>query len=791
MTEPLPNFIERMLGIEPAGAGEGTAWTLENSWSWAPWLTLLFAIGTVAYVAWIYVHEGGEAGRWYKTALAAIRLSLFAIVLFMIAQFVLSLERTGLPYVVVVVDDSVSMGITDRYDDERLRAKLTDVVKRVGLHDLSRLNLAKGVLLDNRAELLRAIKQDYKLKVYFLSNAARQQSAELAEIVTELQHLEPTGESTQLGRGIRSVLNDMLGSPPAAIVLLSDGATTEGEPLTAITGYARGKGVPLFTVAIGDEQPPSDLELSDLLVDEVVFVDDLVNFEFQLSASGLAGRPVEIVLKEEHNEAPLARMTVNAPPTGQPEKLRLPFRPPAVGQFEYVIEATPLADETSSDNNRQSRVVSVRKEQIRVLLVQSYPNYEFRYLKNMLERDSTIELKTLLQEADPEYVSQDKSAITVFPTRRDELYEYDVVIFGDVNPAFLSGSALSDLAAFVSEKGGGLIVTAGPLFTPQAFRGTPLDLLLPVDLAAGDEPDREPLTEDYRAQPTELGLASPPLELGDNTEETRRIWRELPGFYWLYQANQLRPGARVLVEHPTRLLDDGRQLPVFALQYVGAGKVLFHATDETWRWRYRVGDIYFARYWVQTLRYLSRSKLLGKDRLAELSADRREYRRGEAARLRVRFLDERRAPADDSGVSLIVEHRGRKQNVPLTRNSASRGIFDGVVPQLAEGSYHAWLATPALEGDPPAADFLVVAPPGEFASTVVDVGELERAALETRGKFYRVVNVSSLVDDLPRGRQVPIDSLPPLVLWNQWPLLALFLVLLMSEWLLRKRRGLL
>src|SRR6202044_1170983 len=99
----------------------------------------------------------------------------------------------------------------------------------------------------------------------------------------------------------------------------------------------------------------------------------------------------------------------------------------------------------------------------------------------------------------------------------------------------------------------------------------------------------------------------------------------------------LKPAARVLAEHPTLTGADGRKLAVFSLQFVGAGKVLFHATDETWRWRYRVGDVFFARYWVQTLRYLSRSKLLGKDRSAELAADRREYRRGESVRLWVRF----------------------------------------------------------------------------------------------------------------------------------------------------------
>ncbi len=48
--------------------------------------------------------------------------------------------------------------------------------------------------------------------------------------------------------------------------------------------------MPLFTVGLGSEQPLRDLELADLLVDEVVFVDDVVNFEFKLTGRGLAGK---------------------------------------------------------------------------------------------------------------------------------------------------------------------------------------------------------------------------------------------------------------------------------------------------------------------------------------------------------------------------------------------------------------------------------------------------------------------------------------------------------------------
>ena len=115
---------------------------------------------------------------------------------------------------------------------------------------------------------------------------------------------------------------------------------------------------------------------------------------------------------------------------------------------------------------------------------------------------------------------------------------------------------------------------------------------------------------------------------------------------WLLKLPELKPGVRVLAEHPTRLGSDGRHLPVLCLQYVGAGKCpLPRDPTRPGDGRYRTGDAYFARYWVQTIRYLCRAKLTDAGRPVILSTDRREYAQGEPVRLRARFADERLAPA--------------------------------------------------------------------------------------------------------------------------------------------------
>jgi hypothetical protein len=795
MSHVVPSWIERLLGIH-AGSGEGTVWSIDSAWPWPPWVTLLLALLAVAFVATIYWREGGRASRRYRMMLATLRLAILGLLALMIAQVTLSLNRTGLPYAAVLVDDSQSMTIVDRYPEkpgkalaERLRGS------GVGAGELSRWNLLRTLTAEHDAGLLRGIAAAHKLRVYFTTGARPSRRQDVAGIVAELRSLAPKGETTRLGAGVRAALDDLRGAAPAAVLVLTDGINTDGPTLADAAEHARRRGVPLYFVGLGSERPVRDLTLSDLIVDDVAFVDDVVNFECKLTAEGFEGRKVSIVLREKDKPATpqnvLAKTEVTAPTDDRPLRVRLQYRPAKVGQFEYVVEAQPLAGESSTENNRQSRVVQVRKEKIRVLLAYAYPSFEFRYLRNMLRRDETIALDTLLQEADPENAEQDASSLRAFPLRREDLFAYDVVILGDLNPALLNATALQNVADFVDQpaKGGSLVLIAGPSYMPAAFRDTPLARLLPFAVDRVRCP-AETLSEGFVVQPTDLGLASPAMQLGDTAEETARIWKNLPPLYWLLEVPEPKPGVRVLAEHPTRTAPDGRRLPVFLFQYVGAGKVLFHASDETWRWRYRVGDLYFARYWIQTIRYLCRSKLSDAGRSAVLTTDRREYPQGESVQLRVRFADERLAPAEDDGVTLVVEQTGRKtQRMALRRAASARGLFEGVLDRPATGSYHAWIAAPTLPGQAAAVDFSVVPPPGEFAQVRMDAAAMRNAAEISGGRFYTFENADRLLDDLPPGHQVPIESLPPRPLWNRWPVLAMFLVLLIAEWILRKRRG--
>jgi hypothetical protein len=795
MSGSMAGWLERLLGVDASAAGEGTAWGLANRWTWAPWILLLFTVASVLAVAWLYWMESGPAGRIARALGSALRLGAIAIVLFMIAEWLLTLNRTGLPYVALLIDDSASMGIADRYDDEKLRSMVAQRLKKAGYDDASRFNQAKSLVLADNGRLLRYLGDNYKLRLYFVSDSARPVAGKTSELAEAVRRAEPEGETTRLGQGLRSVLNDLRGAPPAAIILLSDGVTTEGETLAEASSYARRKGVPVFTVGLGSESPAKDLALGDLLADEIVFVDDVINFEFTLAGPGFGNRDVKISLNEKNSKTALAQRTVQVLPDGNPQKVRIPFRPTAVGDYEFAVEVEQLPEEIRHDNNRLAQIVRVRDEPIRVLLVQERPSYEFRFLKEMLLRERTVRLHYVQQDADVEFVERNRQgeqvSLPVFPLNREDLFSYDVVLFGDVDPSLLGPSAITNLVDFVKERGGGIIFFAGPQHTPLAYRGTPLAEILPIDPATAALPPPDSLENDFRIEPTELGLTKPQMQLGDSPAETAEIWRTLPGIRWLLETQSLRPAAQVLAVHPTRVMADGRKMPVFVYQIAGAGKVLFHATDETHLWRGRIGDKHFARYWVQAIRYLSRAKLLGDEKAARLTTDRTKYRRGEPVRFQLRFIDERLVPARDRKATVMFERQGdTRRPVTLSPSTQSTAVFEGQATKLAEGRYHAWVVDPALAGDP-AADFEVLPPAGEIERSQMDLAELTRAAADTRGKFYRYEDAHRLLADLPEGRPVPIETLPPVPLWNKWPVLLLFIGLLTCEWLLRKRKGML
>jgi len=106
MSRRIPDWLAKWLGVAPDTAGEGTTWQLETQWGWAPWVTLLAALAIVGWVVLWYSRESANVSRRYKTMLVTLRLLAIAVLAVMLTELLISLKRTGLPAVVLLVDRS-------------------------------------------------------------------------------------------------------------------------------------------------------------------------------------------------------------------------------------------------------------------------------------------------------------------------------------------------------------------------------------------------------------------------------------------------------------------------------------------------------------------------------------------------------------------------------------------------------------------------------------------------------------------------------------------------------------
>ena len=893
--------IEHALGVPEAAPGEGTRWRLEflsyptGDAASDRWLEIALGLAALALVVGIYRRERGT--RRTLLPLGGLRVGLLLLTLaFLLPQVRLLFEREGWPDIAVVFDDSQSMAVVDTFADpviaakaetlkrewaklaapriekarqrvEQLKAQLArdpsaaEAKKLSGelareetrLRDLQtphRLNLIKALLASSGKDWLRTFLEKRQMRVHvFRASGQAVRVAELsdpeqcARVLDEIMEIVPSGDSSQLGSALKTVLKTFRGGSLNAVVMFTDGVTTKGDDLTQAGRLAARMGVPLYFVGVGDAQEPPDLILSDLQVEDVVNVNDRLVFEARLKVQG-KGLPdtVPVVLYEmkDGKLVELARdERVRLDPTGRPVKVRLVHAPTEPGRKVYVIEVPFQEGEAERANNRLERTVVVEKaKKVRVLMVEGYPRYEYRFLKTLLEREKEssrnkgkgsgeaeaqaarmVDLSVLLLSASKDYGRQERvNVLTDFPTKKDLLDNYDVVILGDVDPRKLPGgeNSLDALAAFVRERGGGLLMIAGEQAPYSAYKDSVLADVLPVlwDVPApaeGPSTLDNPITEGYRPRLTPVGQNHPVFRFVGDEAENAAVWSQLKPMFWYATGYRRKPSAEVLAVHPDRAAEPppgvagptGENHPLALQQFVGRGRVLFFGFDETWRWRFRENEVRFNQFWLQVVRSLARNRLGS----VELRLDRQTpYRRDEPIRITVRFPDDAPPPGPDSPVRVTVRRSPLKdparpnvepdevetQTLQLAPVEGTRATFETLLTRTPEGEYDFRLSSPPVPEPAPQVQNRVLPPPGELDRIQLNQEDMERAARESRGAYYPLDRADQLPDELKDGPRVALDQpCPPWSLWNHPAAFALVLSLLVSEWVLRKRQRLL
>jgi hypothetical protein len=791
----------------------------------------------VAAVGFFYRRENPSGGPAWKWLLGGLRVGAILIVLAMLAQpaWRKTTYETLDSSIVVLVDDSLSMDIADRFTQREIPEKLGALLRTSTemVEETTRYDLVRRIIGDPQIRFLERLRDKGKLVVGTFAAGVQEvaklernrsgsesrglQAAALeerapADLLPAYDRVRNDArvQETRLGEALRDAVSSVLGAGfgqneerVSGVILFSDGQQNSGSVSAVDVARRLGeRGTPVFTIGVGNPDDPRDVRLINLDVNEVVLVEDSVPFDATVIADGFEGERVRIDLKID--EAIVDTRYTVLEGQGRRQLVRLEHRPQKPGEFTATVEVEKLGGEIFYGNNSISKQIRVLDQKIKVLYVENLPRWEYRYLKNALTRDPSMEAQVYLFSADPGFVQESSPAVPplrTLPRERAELFAYHVIVLGDVGPKDLGEEMVKLLKEFVLE-GGGLVMIAGPHANPSQYLHSELYAVLPVEVPEQDRfgqgGSKGPVTSAFNVQLTPVGREHTVMRLDNDREQNIRLWEDdddqfyehLPGFFWFAEMEREKVGATVLARHPRRIHPIHRKgLVIFAYMNYGNGKTFFSAVDNTWRWRAGVDNLYFYRFWGQVVRFVATGRLLGSTPRYSISTDKAIYNIGETVKIDARIFDATMKPSTEKSWTAYHQAQGREgeppEKIELALNPIKeQGTYEGTISAGLRGRHDLWLGT---ESERLAfRSFNVEVPALEARDPKLNRTLLEAVASVSGGQYFDLHEASGAAEKAqgvsrPKEGLVENDDL-----WDEWWVVLLFTCVIALEWILRK-----
>jgi hypothetical protein len=773
------------------------------------WVVVLVIVpAVVLFVAAIYRREGESASLRAKLLLGTLRFLAIALLLLVIFQpvseskvFAVNRSTVG-----ILVDESLSMDRAEEYTPE-LAEQLGRAagVSSEEVRTLPRGELIKRVIKRQGVDLIGDLGKKVDARLFaFASNVRPVNSVD--EVMRGAE--DPARGATAIGDALLSALSELRHKSLSSLIVVTDGQSNQGKDPQEVAALAAADGIPIHTVAVGNPSEPRNVAILAVNAPDAAMVEETVPVEVSLAARGFENEPAEVVITDTQGNQELARQGFTLSERGGQQTETLFFKPGHEGEYRLEVKIPPKPGEQFTDDNVRVISLRVQPEVIKVLYVEGRPRWQYRYLKDILLRAPNIKVQCLLTSATSDFLQESTGgpnglpALTRFPPTRKDLFQYDVIILGDVAPdeidSFQTRSTTEDLLKefkeFV-ELGGGFIMIAGQLHAPRDYRDTPIADILPVEI--GDPDEERTNVQDkgvFRPHLPDWELPHRIVTLETNLPLNKKLLEDpeygLPGMWWYYPVRRAKPGAEVILVHPTNRNRFGEHV-LMAATRVPAGRTLFVGVDETWRWRMPYADRYTERFWRAAVRDVAIAKLRSSDKRFDLRTDKERYNLGESIEVSVRVFDEdfRPSRAEQQVVQLqrvdrpVEEIEAKKQDL---------GTYQRTLRADVPGTWRLWLEDPAQSGKKLSQRTLdVQVPMLEFVNPALDRPRLESIASASGGRCVGLHELPALLSGLSgESRRVPVRT-ERKDLWDRGWVLLTVVGLLAIEWTLRKKFNLL
>jgi uncharacterized membrane protein len=728
--------------------------------NWPKWILgalLLATSAGFALLLWIKLPKSIPALRSWRmgvlwllqTAMAALLLTLLWQPSLMVAEL-----KPQQNIIAVVVDDSRSMGITENGSTRQAQA-----VKA----------LEGGVLTD--------LQKRFQTRLYRMDSKLNH--------VNGLDELHAAAPVTRIGDSLKQLADETTDLPIGAVLLLSDGSDNSGGIDLDTISALRSRRIPVHTVGFGREQY-QDVEINDVSLPTRALADSRLAAGVSFHQRGYAGRKGMLAVRDGAKVLTTREITFG--PDGNIQTENLLFNAGAAGAKPLSFSIDPLPGEENRANNALVRLVDVRSEKRRILYIEGEPRWEYKFIRRAEDDDRIVQISSMMRTSENKIyrqgIADPKELAEGFPNKVEELFPYQGIIIGSVEANYFTPEQQQLIKDFVDRRGGGLLLLGGRYSLGDGAWGvSSMADLVPMVL-----PNHKGTFHRDQAtvELTPAGAESIICRLLEDPAKNIDRWKKLPPLMDYEEIGTAKPGAAVLVDARV----GSRELPLLATENYGRGRTAVMATSSTWHWRMTlpVEDKSQEEFWQQLLRWLVSdtpgrvysslpNPMLFDDGHVHVSADVRDknYMPLGDARVEAHFLGPQNTAA-------LVE---------MTPDPNSPGIFGAEWTAEKPGTYTVEIS--AKRGDEDVGRdtlmFQRIDGVAENFHTEQNRNLLEKLASQTGGRYWQPQELSKLANDIPYS-EAGITVRQAKDLWNMPVVFLVILLLPASEWILRRKWGL-
>lgn len=771
---------------------------------WPSWGVALGVALTTEAIIWLYRYERGAVSPVRSRWILGLRLAAMAVLVWILIEpsWVRTETREPQPEVVIVIDDSASMHLTDE-GKEATR-------QEIGTQALAAADLEKALKGKIRVRTVRA---------------ARSVRAE-GEITDE-----GWNQATDLVEALGTVLEQTPPDELGGVVLVSDGRHNRPG---RVEDVARRFGIldaPIAALAVGSADPPRDAAVLSVNAPEAIHLGDRMRVSADLKFDGYKGATAKVMLKRggeivEEQQIPI-------PQENHREEIRFVQIPEADGVGDYMIEIAELEGERFDNNNRWEFETSITDARTNVLLIDGHPRWEFRYLRNLFYgRDKSIHLQWMLLHPDriegqenPTVAASasrpfGEAQATALPENEEEWRKFDVIILGDISPDALDDDTWEIIDKSVSERGAMLVMIAGPEFMPHAIVSETGRELVPVEVEWGARTYFGAGGDEFRIGLTPEGSGHPITRQDTPEASSEQVWASFPPMRWRHPLKGVKDGAEILMvvenhgethaggaeglnsalEALAQRREREAEAALLVTRQAGRGKVAMLMTDRTWRLRQGAGDVFHHRFWGNLMRWGAGPVLRAGGERVRIGTDQLTYTPDDKAEVTVRLRDTELNPVSDKNVAVRVMRDGKLlETVALSPVDGSHGLHQGKLGPYREagrytlevGGARAEALIAEDEADGVEAGFRVVGSRGpiELADTTLNLPLLQTVADLSGGRVLSPDQADELAA-IFLGTTNEREEIRETSFWDHWSVLALLALLLAAEWIARRAGGL-